>query len=73
MIIPPFLIVRMRRSFSGWQVGYSGFTYHISSRDKLINYVEKQREHHKVFSFKEELKELLKEHSVDYNDEYLIT
>ena len=59
--------------FSGWQVGYSGFTYHISSRDKLINYVEKQREHHKVFSFKEELKELLKEHSVDYNDEYLIT
>jgi len=59
--------------FSGWQVGYNCFTYHISSKDKLINYVEKQREHHKVFSFKEELKELLKEHSVDYNDEYLIT
>jgi len=70
------MILENRKHFSrftGWQVGYSGFTYHISSKDKLINYVEKQREHHKVFSFKEELKELLKEHSVDYNDEYLIT
>ena len=59
--------------FTGWQVGYSGFTYHISSKDKLIRYVENQREHHKIFSFKEELKELLNEHSVDYNEDYLIT
>ena len=58
--------------FTGWQVGYSGFTYHISSKDKLIRYVENQREHHKIFSFKEELKELLNEHSVDYNEDYLI-
>ena len=59
--------------FSGWQVGYSGFTYHISSKEKLIKYVENQRVHHKIFSFKEELKELLNEHSVAYNDDYLIT
>ncbi|MGB8489618.1 MAG: hypothetical protein WCE64_01025, partial [Bacteroidales bacterium] len=25
--------------FPGWQVGYSGFTYQISARDSLINYV----------------------------------
>ena len=59
--------------FTGWQVGNSGFTYHISSKDKLISYVENQRTHHKIFSFKEELKELLKDNSVDYNEEYLIT
>jgi REP element-mobilizing transposase RayT len=59
--------------FPGWQVGYSGFTYHISAKDNLIRYVEKQREHHKVYSFKDELTQLLKEHSVDYNDEYLFT
>jgi REP-associated tyrosine transposase len=59
--------------FTGWQVGYSCFTYHISSKDKLIKYVENQREHHKIFSFKEELKELLNEHSVNYNEDYLIT
>jgi putative transposase len=59
--------------FDGWQVGYSSFTYHISSKNKLIKYVENQREHHKIFSFKEELKELLNEHSVDYDEDYLIT
>lgn len=59
--------------FSGWQVGYSGFTYHISSKTNLIRYVVNQREHHKVYSFKEELKELLKENSVDFDDNFLIT
>jgi putative transposase len=58
--------------FPGWQVGYSGFTYHISSKQKLIRYVENQREHHKVHSFKDELKCLLKEHSVDFIDDYLL-
>ncbi|MGA2408398.1 MAG: transposase [Bacteroidales bacterium] len=59
--------------FTGWQVGYSSFTYHISSKAKLIRYVENQRERHKIFSFKKELIELLKEHSVDFNEDYLIT
>ena len=58
--------------FDGWQVGYSGFTYHISSKANLIRYVEKQREHHKIYTYKEELIDLLKEHSVEYNEEYLI-
>jgi putative transposase len=57
--------------FNGWQVGYSGFTYHISSKPYLIKYVENQREHHKIVTFKDELVELLKEHSVDYDEYYL--
>jgi REP element-mobilizing transposase RayT len=57
--------------FNGWQVGYSGFTYHISSKSNLIRYVENQREHHKIITFKDELVELLKEHSVNYNEDYL--
>ncbi len=64
---------KMFTQFTGWQVGYGSFTYHISSKSKLIRYVENQREHHKVFSFKEELTGLLKEHSVDYIEDYLIT
>jgi len=59
--------------FTGWQVGYSAFTYQISSKINLIRYVENQREHHKLYSFKEELTHLLKEHSVEYIDDYLIT
>jgi hypothetical protein len=38
-----------------------------------INYVKNQAEHHKTVSFKDELLRLLKEHSVDYKEEYLFT
>ena len=68
------LILRERslfQNFSGWQVGYSGFTYHISSKNSLINYVKNQAEHHKTISFKDELIKMLKEHDVDFKDEYL--
>lgn len=58
--------------FPGWQVGYSAFTYHISAKDNLIMYVENQREHHRINSFKDELIQLLKENSVDFKDEYLL-
>ena len=64
---------RLFLDFPGWQVGYSGFTYHISAKENLIRYVENQRAHHKVYSFKDELIWLLKENSVDFNDEYLLT
>ncbi len=68
------MILRERKlflNFPGWQVGYSGFTYHISSKESLISYVKNQAEHHKTVSFKDELIRLLKEHSVDYIDDYL--
>jgi len=70
------LALRERNHFSyfpGWQVGYSGFTYHISSKESLIRYVTNQAEHHKTISYKDELIRLLKEHGVDYKDEYLFT
>lgn len=58
--------------FTKWQVGYSLFTYHISAKMNLIRYVENQKEHHNIFSFKEELIELLKDNSVDYNEDVLL-
>jgi REP element-mobilizing transposase RayT len=64
---------RLFSHFTGWQVGYSGFTYNISSKGNLISYVENQRTHHEIISFKEEIKQLLKENSVDFNEDYLIT
>jgi hypothetical protein len=39
--------------------GYSGFTYHISSKMSLINYVKNLTEHHKRISYKDELISLL--------------
>jgi len=61
------------QNFPGWQIGYSGFTYHISSKDSLINYVKNQEEHHKTVSYKEELIRMLNEHDVGFKEEYLFT
>ena len=59
--------------FYGWQVGYGGFTYHISMKSVLIKYVLNQEQHHKVITFRDELIELLKDNLVSYNENYLIT
>ncbi len=59
------------QNFPRWQVGYSGFTYHISSKQPLIKYVMNQENHHKKVSYKEELIEMLKDNDVDFKEEYL--
>jgi len=58
-------------NFNGWQVGYSGFTYHISSKQPLIKYVMNQEEHHKNVTYKDELINMLKENDIDFREEYL--
>jgi REP element-mobilizing transposase RayT len=58
--------------FSGWQDGYGGFTYSFKDKDKLIEYVKNQKEHHKSKSFLEELIELLNEHGIEFNEKYML-
>ncbi|MCB2194559.1 MAG: IS200/IS605 family transposase [Bacteroidetes bacterium] len=58
--------------FSGWQDGYGAFTYSISAKDNLIEYVKKQKEHHKKRNFKEEYIKLLEEHGIEYDEKYLV-
>jgi len=58
--------------FDGWQNGYSAFTYTISEKERLIQYVKNQEEHHKKVSWKEELVALLKEHKIKYDEHYLL-
>jgi len=59
-------------AFDGWQNGYAAFTYSISEKNRLIEYVKNQEVHHKEMSFKEELIELLKEHKINYEEKYLL-
>jgi REP element-mobilizing transposase RayT len=58
-------------NFSSWQGGYGAFTYSYSEKDRLIAYIKKQQEHHRKVTFREEYENLLNEHNVDYNEEYL--
>lgn len=58
--------------FSGWQDGYGGFTYSFKDKDRLIEYVKNQEDHHKTKTFREELTELLIEHGIEYDEKYLL-
>ncbi|MBC7884990.1 MAG: IS200/IS605 family transposase [Saprospiraceae bacterium] len=57
--------------FNGWQDGYGAFTYSIEAKNNLIEYVRNQEAHHHNKTFKEELKDILKEHGVEYDEKYL--
>lgn len=58
--------------FSEWQEGYGGFRYSIKEKDRLIEYVKNQEEHHKKFSFKDEYVRLLNEHDRKFEEKYLL-
>jgi REP element-mobilizing transposase RayT len=59
-------------NFSGWQIGYGAFTYSIKEKHRLIQYVKNQEQHHKKEVFIDEYKSLLKEHGVEYDEQYLL-
>ena len=59
------------KQFNGWQEGYGAFTYSIKEKDRLIEYVKNQEEHHKLISFKEEYIDLLREHGIEFDEKYL--
>lgn len=58
-------------NFPGWQVGYGAFTYSIDAKERLIEYVKNQEEHHKKITFREEYIAFLKEHEITYNEKFL--
>ena len=59
-------------NFNGWQDGYGAFTYSISAKDNLIEYVKNQKEHHRKVSFRDEYIGLLKEHGIEFEEKYLL-
>jgi len=59
------------KSFPGWQVGYGAFTYSLSAKSNLVNYVKNQETHHKKLSFQEEYIRLLNEHEIKFDIKYL--
>jgi putative transposase len=58
--------------FGGWQDGYGGFTYHIDAKNNLIEYVKNQEEHHRIITFEDEFRKLLKEHMIEFDDKFLL-
>jgi len=54
--------------FKAWGEGYSGLSYSLRDKDKIINYIKNQQEHHKKISFKEEYMLFIKEMGLEFDE-----
>jgi putative transposase len=54
-----------------WQRGYGAFSVSPSQLDSVLDYVNKQQEHHRAHTFQEEYRELLRRHGVDFDERYV--
>ena len=58
--------------FSSWQDGYGAFTHSAVEKDGLIEYIKGQTEHHQRISYQDELRQLLIEAGVEFEEKYLV-
>ena len=54
-----------------WQEGYGAFSYSQSSLNNVIKYIENQKQHHAIKTFKNEYQEFLNMFEIDFNQDYL--
>jgi len=54
-----------------WQEGYGAFTVSASQRAALRRYIERQEEHHRTRTFREEYLDLLRRSGVEFNERYV--
>lgn len=54
-----------------WQEGFGAFSYGHSQLTDVIQYIERQKEHHQKRSFKEEYLAFLKAFEIEFKNEYL--
>jgi putative transposase len=54
-----------------WQEGYGAFSYAKTVLPDVINYIQRQREHHTRKTFLEEYLGFLKEFEIEYDDRFV--
>ena len=54
-----------------WQEGFGAFSYSQSALENVISYIQKQKDHHKKTTFKEEYTKFLEKFNIDHNNKYL--
>ena len=54
-----------------WQNGYGAFSVNPAQVDRVIAYIENQKEHHKKKTFQNEYKAFLTRYQVEYNERYI--
>jgi REP element-mobilizing transposase RayT len=54
-----------------WQDGYGAFSVRQSEVQVVSKYIANQKEHHNKRSFKDEYRDVLKEHGVEFDEKYV--
>ncbi|MBN1393679.1 MAG: IS200/IS605 family transposase [Pirellulales bacterium] len=54
-----------------WQNGYGAFSVSQSNVDQVIEYIEKQPQHHKRMTFQEEYRAMCKRHNIEIDKRYV--
>jgi putative transposase len=54
-----------------WQDGYGAFTVSKAHLPLVVDYIQNQREHHRIRTFQEEYVEFLQQHGIQYDERYL--
>lgn len=62
--------IRLNGKF-GWQEGFGAFSYSHLQIDSVVKYIFNQEEHHRVKTFREEYKAMLKDYAVEYDERYI--
>ena len=54
-----------------WQNGYGAFSVSQSDLGRVISYIERQEEHHRSVTFKDEFRAFLKSYEIEYDERYV--
>ena len=54
-----------------WQDGYAIFSVNPYEVEKVVDYIDRQKEHHKKRTFQEELYAFLKKYKIEYDERHL--
>ena len=57
--------------FEGWGKEYFGFSKSLSDKQKVIEYIKNQKTHHQVYSFEDEIKGMVSEEGMEWDERML--
>jgi putative transposase len=55
-----------------WQRGYGAFSVSESKVDDVCGYIDRQEEHHKKNSFEDEIRKLVKNHGLEFDERFFL-
>jgi REP element-mobilizing transposase RayT len=57
--------------FEAWQEGYAALTHSLDEKERLIEYIKGQEEHHRTVSFLDEYREMLRKAGMALDEKFL--